>query len=147
MFLWAQCVHVENISRDTDQQGLMKIKPSYGLTALSLSVCSGPCLSLAPGRPMIAANSTMASEVLGCLASSDRSVLCFSLLLAFSVFSRSWIVNQHLLPATMTIFDFIFTLIFWALDHTVFFDLKNYTQRHNHFPNVLNRSVALTFRL
>lgn len=34
---------------DTVQQNWMKIKPGHGLTALSLSVCSGPCLSLAPG--------------------------------------------------------------------------------------------------
>lgn len=53
VFMWARCPCGEYLQRgavyDTDQQSLMKIRPGYGLTALSLSVCSGPCLSLALG--------------------------------------------------------------------------------------------------
>lgn len=54
VLLWAQCLCGEYLQSravyDMDQQSLMKIRPGYGLTILSLSVCSGPCLSLAPGN-------------------------------------------------------------------------------------------------
>lgn len=132
VLLWAWCPCGEYLQSgavsDTDQQSLMKIRPGYGLTVLSLSGCSGPCLSLALGTAYDGSQFHHGFWGFG-------SALYFSPLLALSVFSHSWIVNQHLLPSMMmTIFSwlchhiYVDILRFLTIHFSLFKELQTETQ-------------------